>query len=106
MLEEELAEDVDKLFFAYANIKKGDSDANCYVAVIDDNQMQLWLSWLTDAGIKTARMIPDALAMPVIENHYSAIELNGQVIIRQELWQAMALDPNLPSPRHGKLKIR
>lgn len=95
MLEEELAEDVDKLFFAYANIKNQETDANCFVAVLDDNQMQLWLSWLSDASIKTSRIVPDALSLPLMEDKYTAIELNGQVIVRQNVWQAMALDANL-----------
>ncbi len=91
MLEDELAEDVDDLFFAYAQIKST-SEHNCFVAITAHQQMQEWLSWLSDANISIKKMIPDVLALPVIENSYSAIELGQQVLLRQSDFQGMALD--------------
>lgn len=93
MLEDELAEDVNKLFFAYANIKS--DQANCFVAVVDHEQMALWLSWLADAEINALEMFPDALAMPLVENRYSAIALGEQIILRKAKWQAVTIDASL-----------
>ena len=58
MLEDELAQDVDDLFFAYANISTtntalDDNNYNCFVAITSRAQMQLWQSWLLDANINT-----------------------------------------------------
>ncbi len=99
MLEDELAQDVEQLFFAYANL----SDAfgyNCFVAVVAHTQMQLWQAWLSDANIKAKTMQVDILAMPFISGQWSAIVLpptskssvQSQVIVRQGQWQGFVLD--------------
>jgi general secretion pathway protein L len=102
MLEDELAQDVDELFFAYANISSDNSEHNCFVAITQREQMQLWLSWLADADIKTKSIQPDVLAMPYVNepsthDQWSAIALNpdaksSQIIIRQGQWQGFVLD--------------
>ena len=110
MLEDELAQDVDELFFAYANITHDNSEHNCFVAITQRAQMQLWLSWLAEANIHTKRMQPDVLAMPYVDNtddstseerpvgeHWRAIALHpdtpsSQIIIRQGPWQGFVLD--------------
>lgn len=94
MLEDELAQDVDDCFFAYSN-EKGSGDNNCLVAVVADAQMQEWLSWLTDAGLKTKVMVPDCLALPEEDDKHHLAELGGQVLIRHAKWQAQTLDPQL-----------
>jgi general secretion pathway protein L len=95
MLEDELAQDVDNLFFAYAQHKPVGNDANCYVAVVDDEQMQTWLSWLTEADISTRQLLPDALTLPVHNDAYSAIQLGEQFLVRQGVWPAVTLEHNL-----------
>lgn len=95
MLEDELAQDVDNLFFAYAQHKPVGNDANCYVAVVDDEQMQTWLSWLTEADISTRQLLPDALTLPVHDDAYSAIQLGEQFLVRQGVWPALTLEHNL-----------
>jgi len=112
MLEDELAQDVDELFFAYANITNDNSEHNCFVAITQRAQMHLWLSWLADANIHTKSMLPDVLAMPYVDEQWSAIAINPeripsdsvinraaneqrkptQIIIRQGKWQGFALD--------------
>ncbi len=112
MLEDELAQDVDELFFAYANITDDSSDDNCFVAITAREQMVLWQSWLTDAKIQATTMQVDVLAMPYIEGQWSAISLQAddaplnasadslantpqkqtQIVVRQGLWQGFTLD--------------
>jgi len=103
MLEDELAQDVDQLFFAYANIANDKSDYNCFVAVTERAQMLLWQSWLADANIHTKTLQPDILAMPYTAGEWSAIALNSakasssfskgiQIIVRQGEWQGFTLD--------------
>lgn len=99
MLEDELAQDVDELFFAYADIAQID-DKNCFVAVIERAQMQLWQAWLSAASIDTKTMLPDTLAMPYVAGQWSAIALEPdnvqthetQIIVRQGEWQGGTLD--------------
>lgn len=100
MLEDELAQDVDQLFFAYANFANDHDDNNCFVAVVERAQMQLWQSWLADADIQTKTIQPDVLAMPYADGQWSAIALQGasvssdvtQIVVRQGEWQGFTLD--------------
>ncbi len=93
MLEDELAQDVDQLFFAYANHEPDEKTGNnCFIAAVDRQLMQQWLLWLADADIKCKIMIPDVLVMPLVEDGYSAVMLEQQIIIRQGLWQGLTLD--------------
>ncbi|MDP7591414.1 MAG: type II secretion system protein GspL [Litorilituus sp.] len=96
MLEDELAQDVEQLFFAYADLNEDEFGHNCFVAVVENTQMQAWQTWLKDADIKTKSMQLDVLAMPLIANQWSAIALNNtdksQIIVRQGQWQGCTLD--------------
>ncbi|GHE99869.1 type II secretion system protein GspL [Thalassotalea profundi] len=92
MLEDELAQDVDHLFFAYANIKNDANTSNCFVAVVEQVQMERWLSWLNEAGIRCKTMLPDVLALPVVDNTWQAVALGEQILIKQSQWQAQVVD--------------
>ena len=50
MLEDELAQDVEQLFFGYGRVSKDSGDANCHVAITKKEQMALWLQWLNRCG--------------------------------------------------------
>ncbi|WDE11624.1 type II secretion system protein GspL [Thalassomonas haliotis] len=96
MLEDDLAQDVEQLFFAYGNVKEDTQGHNCFTAVVDRAQMRLWQSWLADAGISTKHIIPDVLAMPLAESgddsSWSAVALGQQTLVRQGQWQGLCLD--------------
>ena len=87
---------VEDLFFAYNDIKIETSEDNCFVAVVEHEQLKLWKSWLDNANILCKRMLPDALAMPLTneENSGSAIVLGEQILIRQGQWQGITIDIN------------
>lgn len=96
MLEDDLSQDVDQLFFAYADLKKDSEENNCFTAIVEHKQMQQWLAWLHAANINSQFFVPEVLAMPENINGWSAIALNEgagqQVIVRQGLWQGFTLD--------------
>lgn len=96
MLEDELAQDVEDLFFAYSDISVNNTDNNCFVAVVEHSQLELWQSWLVNAGIHCKKMLPDVLAMPqpCDENTACAIVLGEQVLVRYGQWQGSAVDIN------------
>jgi len=95
MLEDSLAEEVEQLFFAYADLPNDVDGNNCFTAIVAHKQIQQWLSWLAEAEIETRYIFPDVLAMPMNEDVWSAITLGDnqqQVIVRQSLWQGFVLD--------------
>ncbi len=99
MLEDELASEVEQLFFAYADFSADAAGNNCFVAVVAHAQMQFWLASLNDANIKTKTLQVDILAMPLIAPQWSAIALHSasepsqsQIIVRQGQWQGCVLD--------------
>jgi len=100
MLEDDLAQDVDQLFFAYADLKKDSDENNCFTAIVEHKQMQQWLAWLDAANIQSQVFVPEVLtlpkAIPDTVNEWSAIALGEgnkeQVIVRQGLWQGFTLD--------------
>ena len=96
MLEDELAQDVEDLFFAYSDINIASSEHNCFVAVVEHAQLELWQQWLENADITCKKMIPDVLAMPLVSdaNIGSAIALGEQILLRQGQWQGTTLDTN------------
>ena len=85
MLEDELSEDIDSLFFAL-----GSRHANRQnVAVVRREQMQLWQSMLDDAGLFSTTMIPDALAMPYHEDGSSVMQLGDSLLVREDQWKVL-----------------
>lgn len=100
MLEEEVAQDVDDLCFAYSHLPGDAQGHNCFVAMTERAQMLQWQSWLADADISAKTLIPETLAMPYQEEQWSAIALgldknneqDSQVVTRLGQWQGYTLD--------------
>jgi general secretion pathway protein L len=92
ILEDDLAQEVEQLFFAYATIKNTLQEHNCFVAIVDRNQLALWQLWLADADITCKTMIPEVLALPDHSPNWSAITLGQQLILRQGVWQGISVD--------------
>ncbi|REL36951.1 type II secretion system protein GspL [Thalassotalea euphylliae] len=92
MLEDELAQDVDELFFAFAERAPADSEHNCHVAIIERQLIQRWQAQLSDAGITCRVMMPETLLMPLIADKWSVIAHQGQLVVRQGAWQGASLD--------------
>jgi general secretion pathway protein L len=63
-LEEELASDVEELHFAIAPVV---SSTATQVAIVAHQDMRAWLDILQTAGIEPVAMLPELLAMPVME---------------------------------------
>lgn len=90
MLEDDLAQDVDTLFFAYGHHTSESS--NCAVAIVDHAQMRTWLAWLDQASIEVEYMIPDVLAMPNKENQWQSVMVGDCVLLRTGLWSGYSID--------------
>ena len=85
MLEDELAGDISEQFFA-TGPRSGDKQA---VAVVNKIKMQEWLSWIKDAGLYCNKMLPDTLALPVKDQHWSLLQLGDQLLLKRDEWQGL-----------------
>lgn len=91
MLEEEQAEDIDRLFFALGKVEQRDGQYWQQVAIVQRQRLEQWLDWLQQAGFKVSRMLPDALLLPA-EVLPACIELQQQWLLRLDAWQATAVE--------------
>lgn len=80
MLEEELATDISKQFFALGP-KVGNEQA---VAIVSHEKMQQWQRWLQDANLACDTIIPDVLAVPHTADGWSILTLGEQLLVRQD----------------------
>ncbi|PKH55996.1 type II secretion system protein GspL [Shewanella sp. Choline-02u-19] len=78
MLEENLAQDVDELHFVVGP-RQGDALS---IAVVAHEQMQNWIEWLAEAGLKAKCIVPDCLALPLAECDWAAITFGQDILLR------------------------
>lgn len=84
MLEEELAADVDTLFFATGDKVERDGQHYLNVAIVDSEKMQSWLDWLQQAEIPCQQLMPDVLALPQHEEAVALMQLGNDWIVRND----------------------
>jgi general secretion pathway protein L len=92
MLEDDLTQDVDELFFAHGKRTQLDGNPAIEVAIVSRQLMEDWLAWLDAAQLPTSIMVPDALCLPIADSGPTAIELNGQWLVRGGQWQCDSVD--------------
>ena len=85
MLEDELATDISQQFFAIGP-RRVDRQA---VAVVSHEKMQMWQSWLSEAGLFCDTIIPDVLAVPVTQDGWSVLTLGEQLLVRQDTFKGV-----------------
>ncbi|MBB1390345.1 type II secretion system protein GspL [Shewanella sp. SG44-6] len=78
MLEESLATNVDNMHFVVGP-REGEL---LNVAAVAHEQMQTWLQWLYDAGLKVKRIVPDCLALPLDQCRWAAMSVGSEYLIR------------------------
>ena len=86
MLEDELSQDVDSLFFAWH--KQEDKDQQ--VAIVTKDKMQYWLQCLQDADLFCSKILPDTLCVPYNESSWQALTIDSEMIVRQAPWQGLS----------------
>ena len=88
-LEDELADDVDTLHFAYG---KAAGNGPVPVAVVGRNRLGNWLSHLQKFGLRPYALVPDALALPLAETHLCVLLVNGRGRVRPGATRGLAAD--------------
>ena len=95
MLEDDLAEDIEKLHFATGE-SGFDKDKNQYwidLAIVNKALVSQWLEALAGAGIQCKVMLPEILCLPMVEGaDQVGIELGNNWLIRSSQWQGSSLD--------------
>lgn len=91
MLEEEHAEDIDKLYFALGKAELINGQHWQQVALCQRQRIEQWLDWLQVAGFSVSRLLPDALLLP-LDTVPCCIELQQQWLFRLDDWQATAIE--------------
>lgn len=90
MLEEQLATDIDQLHFAVLQ-QQGDI---CEVAVVDKRRMRHWLARCEQLELRVLALLPDALALPLVNNGWSAVREERVWLFRRERNVGMAAEPS------------
>lgn len=88
LVEEQFAEEVDALHFAYGAVEQGMIN----VAAVARASMDHWLSQLRGAGIEPQAVIPETLALPLEEHAWSLACFDSSLIVRQGAQRGIALD--------------
>ncbi len=79
MLEEQLAEEVEGLHFVVGP-RHGE---HVSVAVVSHQQMTQWQQWLESAQLAYRKLVPDVLALPLIDGcALSVLQLEQQLLVR------------------------
>ncbi len=95
MLEDELAEDIDKLHFATgeSGFDKEQSQYWIDLAIVNKELVEQWLDTLASAAIQCKVMVPEILCLPLTDNaNYAGIQLGSNWLIRESAWQGSCLD--------------
>lgn len=89
MLEDDIASDAEQLHITVL----AQQGQQIQIAAVEQNQMQQWLSWLTEAGLAAQQLLPDVLALPQPEaEQWSLLQLGEQWLVRQSAWQGSVVD--------------
>ncbi len=88
-LEDQLIDDVEDLHFA---LGKSDDEGVTRVATVANNKLQQWLSRLADNNIRADAFYSEAQSLPVNENSWSLLQLDGRCVLRGYANQAYGLD--------------
>ncbi|MBY5994004.1 type II secretion system protein GspL [Ferrimonas balearica] len=91
MLEDELAQDVDQLHFV-TGPREGDQLS---VVAVPHGQLQRWLGWLEQAELPVKKIVPDVLALALVEEtELSVLQLEQQLLVRSGAGSGMVLEPD------------
>ncbi|MGY3903670.1 GspL family type II secretion system protein ExeL [Aeromonas lusitana] len=91
LLEEQIASDVDALHLVVLGHQGSDVD----LMAVDKAKMQTWLGWLQQAGLKSLQLLPDVLALPLVADGWSALQLGDAWLLRQGPHQGIVAEESL-----------
>jgi len=91
-LEERLADDIDALHFA---VHRENNDSPTYVAVINQQKMEHWLTVLREHNIHPHYILPSLFSLPYKTDSWTLINRQNTACLRQNKWSGFSCDQNL-----------
>lgn len=88
LIEEQFAEDVESLHFAFGAAQQGMIN----VAVVAKEQIEFWLEQLRAAGIEPQALVPETLALPLDHDAWAMARVGSSLIVRQGVQSGVMLD--------------
>jgi general secretion pathway protein L len=88
-IEDQVAEDIDNLHFA---IGDRDRAGNIQVAVVSHERMYDWTDALAAAGIEADKIVPDNLAIPYVDEHWTLLLENRKALLRTDSASGLIAD--------------
>jgi len=79
LLEEEVASDVEALHL----VVLASREQQVSLVGVDRALMDSWLGWAAEAGFEFKQLIPDVLTLPLQPGDWTAVEIEGQWLVRQ-----------------------
>ena len=93
-VEEQLAEDVEQLYFVHG---PREVDGKSAVAVVQRDWIHERLQWLEEAGIRPSWVVPESLLLPWEEGSWSFLVENDRIVMRYGESAGLAIAPDLLS---------
>lgn len=94
-LEDEVAEDIHALHFAWPALSAKGKDEALPVLIVSRRQMDTWQRWLQDAGFEYDALYPDMFILPLAEGEWSALSIDDDVVVRHARWRGFAIEQTL-----------
>ncbi len=88
LLEDEIAQDVDKLHFSILQKKAGVAD----VCAVDKSWLANILSTFRDHGIEIKRVLPDTLALPLADDTSTMLQIGDMWLLRHSVCHGACVD--------------
>ncbi|WP_086981707.1 type II secretion system protein GspL [Vibrio aphrogenes] len=88
LMEDELTQDIEKMHFSVIQ-RQGDQ---AIVATVLHQYLADWLSLFKSHGITLKKVLPDCLALPLKDNHISAMQIDQQWLLRKSDVKGAAVD--------------
>lgn len=88
LLEDELAQDVDKLHFHLLHTEGNQAQ----ICAVEKAYLAKWLDDFKQAGIDIAKVLPDVLALPQQQEGVSALQIGDEWLFRRGSYQAISVD--------------
>lgn len=87
MLEEQLVDNVEQMHFV-VGAREGEQ---LNVVAVTHEQMQNWLEWLTEAGLKARVIVPDCLALPLADCQWAAMMFGRELLLRTSVGSGQSI---------------
>ncbi|MGI2260924.1 type II secretion system protein GspL [Shewanella sp. GXUN23E] len=110
MLEEQLVDNVELMHFV-VGAREGEQ---LNVIAVTHEQMQSWLTWLAEAGLKARAMVPDCLALPLADCQWAAMVIGRELLLRTSAgagqsipldWSEVVLPKLLPTDTDEPISV-